>query len=342
MYLMNNLRRIMYAGILLLNFAFSINKSSAQTISNHFFGENAWMPDTIGNASNCNEPPCILNGKLHQHWDDIKASGASISRFGGIAPDRNMPTNYQYLKMIDSVRAQGMEPVIQVPFHNYRYSAAQAADIVNYLNVVKGKHIKYWIIANEPNLGYGFNNASQIAAYFKPFASAMKAVDPSILIVGPEIAWFDQGIIDGLTTPGGPNDITGKDANGKYYLDIISFHTYPFNGSQTRSQVVSKLTSSGGYQDNLAHLNARVTAANAYHNRSGAAALKTAVTEANINWQNNPGDDVSGLGANSFIGGQFVAEMLGIGMKQGVDFINIWSVIEGNSTASSIGYLQSN
>ncbi|HEY0030014.1 MAG TPA: hypothetical protein VGC65_04595, partial [Bacteroidia bacterium] len=266
---MKNIRRIFTAAIFTLTL-FCFTESKAQPISTHFFGENAWMPDTIGNASACTDPPCILNGKLHQHWADIKNSGASIIRFGGIAPDKNMPTNYQFLKMIDSVRAQGMEPVIQVPFHNYRYTAAQAAGIVNFLNVVKGKNIKYWIIANEPNLGYSFTTAAQIANYFKPFASAMKAVDPSIIIIGPEIAWFDQSIINGLTTPGGPNDITGKDASGRYYLDVISFHTYPFNGSQTRSQVVSKLAAAGSLQDNLVHLNARVAAANSYHNRTGA------------------------------------------------------------------------
>jgi hypothetical protein len=42
---------------------------------------------------------------------------------------------------------------------------------------------------------------------------------------------------------------------------------------------------------------------------------------------------------NSFIGGQFVAEMLGVGMKNGVDFINLWSTVEGNNTELNIGYI---
>ncbi|MGZ6540023.1 MAG: hypothetical protein ACXVEB_16725, partial [Bacteroidia bacterium] len=175
---MKNIRRILYAGILAMTFLCATKKSDAQAISTHFFGENAWMPDTVGNANACTDPPCILNGKLHQHWNDIKQSSATIIRFGGTSPDKNMPTNYQYVRMIDSVRAKGMEPVIQVPFYNNRYSASQAAAIVNYINVVKGMHIKYWIIGNEPNLGYSYTTAAQIANYFRPFASAMKAVDP--------------------------------------------------------------------------------------------------------------------------------------------------------------------
>nr|MDQ3048936.1 T9SS type A sorting domain-containing protein [Bacteroidota bacterium] len=139
--------------------------------------------------------------------------------------------------------------------------------------------------------------------------------------------------------PGGPDDITGTDANGRYYIDIISFHYYPFNGTQTRAQVISKLTSAGSLKDNLVILNSRIANANTYHGRTGANALKTAITEANVNYKNSLTDNLSTMGANSFIGGQFVAEMLGVGMKNKVEIINIWSVVEGNSTEFNIGYI---
>lgn len=335
---MKNIKKVIqsFLGLYLL---IAASSAFAQPISNHFFGENAWMPDTIGNANACPEPPCILYGKLHKQWKTIKDSKTSIVRFGGIAPDRNMPTNFQYIRMIDSIRANGMEPIIQVPFYNYRYTATQAAEIVHYINVIKGKNIKYWIIGNEPDLSYSYTTAAEIANYFKPFASAMKNIDPSILIIGPEIASFNQAIMNGLTTPNGPADITGRDAAGRYYLDVISFHTYPFSGTQSRSEVVTKLTAAYSLDANLIYLNARVAACNIAHSRIGAAKLKTAITEANINWQNNPSDNLSGSGANSFIGAQFISEMMGIGMKNSLDFINLWSVIEGNTTASNIGFI---
>lgn len=336
---MKNIKTFVQVSLLTVGLLLSIKSSYSQSISDHFFGENAWMPDTIGNSGACQAPPCVLNGKLHKQWDNIKNSGCSIIRFGGIAPDRNMPTNYQYIKMIDSIRAKGMEPIIQVPFHNNRYTAQQAADIVKYINITKDRKIKYWIIANEPDLSYSYTTSAQIANYFRAFASAMKAIDPTILIIGPECAWFNKGIITGLTTPNGPDDITGKDAAGRYYLDVISFHTYPFNGTQTRADVVSKLTAAGSLNDNLIYLNSRVAASNNTHNRTGSAAIKTAITEANINWQNSTTDNLNGVGANSFIGGQFVAEMMGIGMKNSLDFINIWSVVEGNSITNNIGFI---
>lgn len=313
-------------------------KINAQQIDPLFYGQNAWLPDTIGDPGNCSQPPCILSGQLHKKWQEIKMSGARIIRFGGMAPDRNRPTDYQYLRMVDSIRANGMEPMLQVPFHNYRYSAQQAADIVKFVNISSGRKVKYWIIGNEPNLEYKFTSSSQVAPYIRSFASAMKAVDPSIVIVGPELAWYDRTIINGLTTPGGADDITGKDANGKYYIDIFSFHTYPFSGSQTRSDVITKLRSAGGFSDVLSELNNRLSTCNSYHGRSSNP-IEVAVTEANIDYANPVSDNVAGLGANSFIGGQFWAEMMGIAMQKNVKFLNFWSVQEGSNITSSLGYL---
>jgi hypothetical protein len=60
-----------------------------------------------------------------------------------------------------------------------------------------------------------------------------------------------------------------------------------------------------------------------------------AVTEANVDYSNPAGDGVSGLGAESFIGGQFWAELIGIAMQKGVGFVTFWSAIEG----SELGYI---
>jgi len=335
---MKRITQLLRPVLVLLGLTF-IQHTSAQTISPLIFGQNAWMPDTIGNASACTQPPCVLYGKLHNKWNNVGGSGASIIRFGGAAADRNKPTNYQYLRMIDSIRAKGMEPVIQVPFHNWRYSASQAAALVQYINITKGRNVKYWTIGNEPNLEYSYTTASQVAAYIKPFASAMKGVDPTISIIGPELAWFDKPIIDGLTTPGGAYDITGKDTAGRYYIDVISFHTYPFDGTQTRASMITKLMGSNGLNDNLVYLNSRIASCNSTNNRTGTAALKTAITEANVNWQNSSTDNLNGTGVNSFIGGQFLSEMFGIAMKNNVSIVNMWSVVEGNSTALNIGYI---
>ncbi|MCE9540811.1 MAG: hypothetical protein K8R85_16580, partial [Bacteroidetes bacterium] len=169
--------------------------------------------------------------------------------------------------------------------------------------------------------------------------------DASIKIIGPETSWFQTSIMDSLTSPGSSRDITGPiDTNSYFYIDVYSFHIYPFSGSQTRAQVISKLTSAGGFQYNLGLLRTRLDACNNHNNRSGSTALKMAVDEANIAWRQPSSDPVgTGVGANSFLACQFWAEMMGICMKEGVDFLNFWSIKEGCGTTdppTNNGYLE--
>ncbi|MEA2604853.1 MAG: hypothetical protein QOF89_5845 [Acidobacteriota bacterium] len=314
--------------------------SSGIPISAHFAGINAWMPYQIGSH--------VYNGKLETKWAEVQASGAKIMRYGGNGVDHYADPSdpSQYVTLVDSMRSRGIEPVLQVPVYGSTFNSTQAADIVRYVNVTNAKAVKYWVIGNEPDLsggGYGTGySASQAAAYFRSFASAMKAVDPTIKIIGPETAWYDTAIIDGLTSCTGnsttdANSIMGKDGSGNYYVDIVSFHTYPFDGTQTRPQVISKLMATGGFNDNLGALKTRLATCNSLHGRTGGNVLKMAVTEANINYSNPAGDGAAGLGAKSFIGGQFWAELMGIAMQRGVDFVTFWSVIEGNG----LSYLSS-
>lgn len=305
--------------------------TKAQTIAPYFFGQNAWMPDTIGST--------VYYGQLHNKWPQIAESGARLIRFGGIGPDKHMPTKHQYLKMVDKIRAHGMEPMLQVPFYNGMYNAQQAAEIVKYINVTMGRNVRYWIVANEPDNEYSYSTAAQCATYIRAYSKAMKDVDPNIKIIGPETAWYNTNIINGLITPGGPDDVTGKDSKGRYILDILSFHMYAFNGSQTRSQVISVLTDPWKFQANLTDLNTRIAACNQHHGRTGSNAIQTAVTEANVGWINNASDNLYGNGANSFIGGQFWVEMMGIAMQKSVSYFTPWSVIEGNNTQYNIGYI---
>src|SRR5215213_206666 len=296
--------------------------SSPPAISPHFAGINAWMPYQIGSH--------VYNGKLETKWIEVGESGAKIMRYGGNGVDHHADpssstTLDQYVDLVDAMRNRGIEPVLQVPVYAWTYSASQAADIVRYVNITNSRAVKYWSIGNEPDLTtgvYQYTSASQVAAYIKPFATAMKQVDPTIKILGPETAWYNEAIINGLTSCTGnsttdANSIAGKDSNGNYYVDIISFHIYGFNGTQSRADVISKLMSSGGFNDDLSALKGRLATCNLLHNRTGSAALKMAVTEANVNHTQPTTDGAGGLGGASFIGGQFWAELMGIAMQQG-------------------------
>jgi hypothetical protein len=59
---------------------------------------------------------------------------------------------------------------------------------------------------------------------------------------------------------------------------------------------------------------------------------------ANANLNTTPGanDLLTGNGANSFIAGQFWAEILNVAMKKDIEFVNFWSVIEGDSVYDAV------
>jgi len=111
--------------------------SFAQTpIPTDFYGINGWMPDSLNTS--------FYNGQVHNLWTEVEASKPAVIRIGGIAYDKNYPTDYQLLKMIDSVQSIGAEPIIQVPLWAGTETAQNAADIVTLVNVTYGKNVKYF------------------------------------------------------------------------------------------------------------------------------------------------------------------------------------------------------
>jgi hypothetical protein len=114
-----------------------------------------------------------------------------------------------------------------------------AAAMVTYANVTKGYGVKYFAVGNEPDLyadmglpsdptqpaipGYG---PADYCASATTFVAAMKAADPSIKIVGPDLGYKYQagnGAYDWLT----PILTQCGDL-----FDIVSIHRYPFEAKQ--------------------------------------------------------------------------------------------------------------
>ncbi|GAB3839980.1 carbohydrate-binding protein [Hymenobacter jeollabukensis] len=302
----------------------------AQRISPYIAGQNAWLPKGYGGA--------VYNGQLDQLWPVVRKSKVQMVRIGGNGVEFNMPTPAEYLALIDSIRGIGAEPMVQVSQGRGKYTAQQAAAVVDYVNRQMGRGVKYWIIGNEPNLAGSHTTVSVagVEAYIKSWASAMKQVDPGILIVGPETSFYDTSYLNPLI--GGANDITGQDANGNYYVDIVTFHSYPFSGTQTRSQVLNAAGTISGNVDRLLTL---MSAANALHNRTGAHALQWAVTEFNLDYKNPTDNGVAGLGVHGFLNGQYWAEVFGVGMQKGAVTMMPWSIHEGNGARGEgdLGYL---
>ena len=324
-------------------FVSAATPASPAPISAHFFGVNAWMPYQIGAH--------VFNGSLASQWTNVQNSGAKIMRYGGHGVDQyadsawadsTTSTLAQYLGLVDDMQSRGIEPVLAVPVYGTTYTETKAADIVRFINVTHGRGVKYWIIGNEPEFAPYLNTTAQVASKIRSFSAAMKAVDPTITIIGPELAWYDTNLLNALTDPTSSDDITGADpATGRWYIDELSYHFYNgFNGTQSREDVIPILMQAGGFNDNLSALEARIANCNDAHGRSGSSALRMAITEANVNYANSSSDDLWGGGAKSFVGGQWWAELMGIAMLHHVDFVTFWSTIEGSTTSGNeLGFI---
>ena len=109
-----------------------------------------------------------------------------------------------------------------------------AAELVRYANIEKDYDIRYWSIGNEPTL---YELRPEIDSFdterfnreWRAIAEAMKAVDPDILLMGPELHGTYTSNFET-----NPKDSAGRDwmvefleANGDM-IDIVTYHRYPF------------------------------------------------------------------------------------------------------------------
>ena len=269
----------------------------------------------------------------------IVNSGVTIMRIGGHGFDETAPlTDAELLQQVDFIRSMGIEPLIQVS--RFR-TAADAANTVQYINITHGRNVKFWLIGNEPDLDYAGTEAqlvAEVATYIKQFSPAMRDVDPSITIIAPDLAFYSAAKYDALL--GGVADITGKDAQDRYYVDCISFHRYG-STAFTRADALNDMH--GEFENNrVVPLVNRIAYANALQGRNGSSALTWALTEFNITTANPAsGNNPAGYGVSSFLNGQFFAEYYRVAMKHGVAMMNTWSMREssGNGGTQDLGYI---
>lgn len=196
-------------------------------------------------AANLGDISPLLRGSNHGPWVAVPANmldatynaEIAVIRFpGGAWGDRNTLKDYQIDAFMDLCRNIGAEATISVNLRDG--TPEQAAELVRYVNITKKYGVTYWAIGNEPSLyaqevGEGAYGVADYNRDFREFAKAMKAVDPSIQLMGPEIHQY-------AVNP----DARLKDANGLDWMDeflkangdlvdVVTFHRYPFGTSIT-------------------------------------------------------------------------------------------------------------
>lgn len=175
-----------------------------------------------------------------EHRTQSRDINLSMIRWpGGNWGDENDVTEWMIDEYIALCRDVGAEPCIHVRL--YGGAPEAAANLVKYTNITKQYGVKYWAIGNEPDLfvkkrGAKRYNVADYATDFVTYRQMMKQIDPTIIVMGPEISQFDA------------DEQYPVDATGEPWLrgflqrvtdvEMVSWHRYPFGGAPvTRAQL---------------------------------------------------------------------------------------------------------
>lgn len=270
--------------------------------------------------------------------DEAKASGVTIIRWpGGEWGDQNDASHFQIDMFMNQAQMMSAEPYIHVRF--LKSTPEKAAEFVRYTNKEKGYNIKYWSIGNEPNLYEAKPdaeenqwNAEAFSQEWRKFAEAMRAVDPSIVLIGPEVTgWTGAGQAD-------PKDKAGRDwlrtflkINGDA-VDMVSIHRYPFpnNAEKTSASAPDLRADAPEWTPIVYRLR------QAIREETGKD-LPVAITEWNSHWSRAIGGEAT---PDSFYNAIWMGDVLGRLITAKVDMANQFLLVSPQGH-SGFGLLES-
>jgi alpha-L-arabinofuranosidase len=260
---------------------------------------------------------------LQQAYD----SGIKILRFpAGAWGDHNNVTHMQIDQFMDFANKMGATAIFHVRLLDG--TPDQAAEMVRYTNVEKNYKVQYWSIGNEPTLfdaelknrGESYD-AKRFNQEWRTFAEAMKKVDPSIKLVGPESHQFSYDPSPGVTTNFGQRDeewfIEFLKTNGDL-VDVVSFHRYPFPRSRVSGPPsIEELRQNALEWDKIfSHVRELILQ---YTGRD----LPIAVTEFNSAYDKSVGGDAT---PDSHYNAIWMADVLGRMIQNHVFMANEWAL----------------
>ena len=294
---------------------------NAQEISPFLFGQNHWM----ANNDERRRP-----GYLNELWPEVEKSGIKMVRIGGNGYEHRFPNRDKLTAMIDSIRGIGAEPLLQI---SSTFTNKEATQIIKDYKYTKGKGVRFYSIGNEP-ICNDKSTIDEVSKYLFRLSTVMKAADPTIKIFVFDACTFYEDAHAALC--GGRLDITGKDKNGNWMIDGFAFHNYPNGRGFDRQNVIFSGPSSIAQQ--AIRLVEMIEIANKKHGRTDDEKLLWGLTEVNVTYI-NPDREISGYGNPSFLAGQFIAEIYGIGMEYGAFTVNPWCISETDRIRTDFGYL---
>ena len=258
-------------------------------------------------------------------------SGVTILRFpAGSWGDHNNVETYQIDQFMAFAQKVGAMAIFQVRLLNG--TPEQAAEMVRYTNIEKKYDVQYWAIGNEPTL---FNDelkgrdesydVKRFNKEWREFALAMKAVDPTIKLVGPEVHQFSYALADTTNY-----DLSiATDRQGRFWMDeflrengdlvdVVSFHRYPFPRTKASGYAsIDELRQNALEWDKIiARLREKI---HEHTDRD----IPIAVTEFNSDYSKSVGGEAT---PDSHFNAIWLADVLGRMIKNGVFMANQWTL----------------
>lgn len=293
----------------------SVSGTSAFNAAPLTFGENYWCWNNIyGDYVTPIESSVAALGikalRAGGHNNDV--NGGDVNGTYANDPFSNAQVN----SYVAYSRDIGAEPMLQVPLLKDNAgnpaTSSTAAAMVTYANVTKHYGIKYWIIGNEPDLYPGNDEPSNytVADYCAAAtaaAAAMRAVDASITILGPEVSQPTSAWLAPILS------------NCGSVFDVITVHRYPYAPTNTTlANVTNDATSFRSTIDAV-----RTAMAN-----SGLSSRPLGITETNITWDGNPSNPVLSASPGTFFAGLWGADVLGVALENKLWTLDFWSLSE--------------
>jgi hypothetical protein len=254
--------------------------------------------------------------------EDFQQSGLTLLRFpgGNWGDDDFVRANHvnmlkTFVDMIDG------QVVVSA---NLREGTPQQA--VELMEMVEAAELDvvYWSIGNEPNLFADKLNADHwdTAHYNKQwriFAEAMKAHDPNIKLVGPDLSQYMANDASNA------KDAAGLDwmreflrANGDL-VDNVSFHRYPFGGTPSIAEVRA---TSPEFDAIIPHLRQVIQ-------EETGRDIPVSVMEVNSNWSHAVGGEAT---PDSFYNAIWWADSLGRLINQDVEMVAFFTLAHNDGT----------
>jgi len=210
-------------------------------------------------------------------------------------------------------------------------SPEKAAELVRYTNIEKQYGVVYWSIGNEATLYESQTGEPYDTVRFnqewRGIAEAMRAVDPTIKLMGPEL---HQWGIDLASTP---KDSAGRDwmteflqANGDL-VDVVTVHRYPLWRPGAQAVTIDEL------RDNTAEWPGLVTYLRSLIQETTGRDLPIAFTEVNSSPTGVFGGETT---PDSFRNAIWYADVLGRLIQQRVFMVNQWVISQRSGGLSLI------